>query len=114
MEKNMKILTLVKLCVLLALALTSCVGMDAATYSQTPEIKIYNNHYHRMIIDDNGTLWGWGFNGIGQLGDGTTQERHSPVWIKDDVVSVSAGVRHTMAITSDGILWAGGAIIAAS
>jgi alpha-tubulin suppressor-like RCC1 family protein len=63
---------------------------------------------HSMAIDTNGTLWGWGANDRGQLGDGTTGDRHSPVRIMDDVVAVSAGHQYTMAIQADNSLWAWG------
>jgi len=59
------------------------------------------------ILEDS-SLWAWGDNNYGQLGDGTFTDRYSPVKIMDDVVSVSAGFRHTMAIKSDGSLWAWG------
>jgi len=61
-----------------------------------------------FMICSNGSLWAWGRNDFGQLGDGTTTDRHSPVHIMDNVVSVSAGSLHTMAITEDGILWGWG------
>jgi len=60
-----------------------------------------------VIMPDN-SLWGWGENSFGQLGDGTFEERHTPVWIMDNVVAVSAGTDHTMAITTDGSLWGWG------
>ena len=64
-------------------------------------------HSSFVILPD-GTLWAWGENGSGQLGDGTTEERLEPVKIMSDVVSVSAGAWHTMAIRTDGSLWAWG------
>ena len=36
------------------------------------------------ILDD-GSLWGWGGNFSGVLGDGTTEHRHRPEWIGDDL-----------------------------
>ena len=59
-------------------------------------------------IKTDGSLWAWGLNRDGQLGDGTTIDRVSPVKIMDDVVSVSAGSAHTLAVKSDGSLWSWG------
>lgn len=33
---------------------------------------------HTLAVDSNFDVWAWGFNGSGQLGDGTTQERSTP------------------------------------
>jgi len=85
---------------------------------------------HSFAIDADGGLWAWGNNEAGQLGDGTrtTREesprpyvldhfvgeiiddnnRNRPVKIMDDVVYVSAGFYETMAIRTDGSLWAWG------
>jgi len=63
---------------------------------------------HAFMIMPNNSLWGWGDNWSGQLGDGTTEHRLSPVWIMDNVAAVSASSQHTMAITIDGSLWAWG------
>ncbi|MCL2388191.1 MAG: S-layer homology domain-containing protein, partial [Defluviitaleaceae bacterium] len=60
------------------------------------------------IIED-GSLWAWGGNSSGQLGDGTSGNRHSPVRIMEDVVTISAGENHILAVTTDGGLWAWGA-----
>ena len=60
---------------------------------------------HTMAIKSDGSLWAWGINGNGQLGDGTTEDRHTPVKIMDGVVQVSAGYNHTLAVKSDGSLW---------
>ena len=61
-----------------------------------------------MAIKNDGSLWAWGYNRDGELGDGTTEHSYSPVKIMDGVVQVSAGARHTIAIKSDGSLWAWG------
>ena len=65
---------------------------------------------HGLAVKSDGTLWAWGGNGVGQLGDGTTIERHSPVQVgKDNDLSfVVAGYFHTVALKSDGSLWTWG------
>ena len=59
------------------------------------------------ICSDN-TLWAWGWNAQGQLGDGTTVDKYNPVKIMDDVAAVSADRNSTIAIKTDGSLWAWG------
>ena len=61
-----------------------------------------------FALFSDGNLWGWGWNFHGQLGDGTTIDRHRPIWIMDDVIYVSGGGNHTVVIKTDGSLWAWG------
>ncbi len=39
-------------------------------------------HDYTVAIDIDGTLWSWGDNGKGQLGDGTTTDKNTPVKIQ--------------------------------
>ena len=54
---------------------------------------------HTIAIKSDGTLWAWGYNGAGQLGDGTYINKSSPVQIGTDYkwVSIAAGGLHTAA-----------------
>lgn len=65
---------------------------------------------HAFGIRADGTLWGWGQNGYGQLGDGTTTNRTSPVQIGTETnwVGMACGGSHTAAIKADGTLWTWG------
>ena len=63
---------------------------------------------HSMAIKKDGSLWAWGKNTDGQLGDGTIVNRTTPVKIMDGAASVSAGSNHTMAVKTDSSLWVWG------
>jgi alpha-tubulin suppressor-like RCC1 family protein len=54
------------------------------------------------------TLWAWGDNAFGQIGDGTKINRATPVGIATDVVAVAGGWIHAYAIRTDGTLIAWG------
>ncbi|MCL2502998.1 MAG: cell wall-binding repeat-containing protein [Coriobacteriia bacterium] len=66
---------------------------------------------HSCAIKDDGSLWAWGYNEFGRLGNGTTVNTSTPVLIgvaTDAWQDVSAGGRHSLAIKDDGTLWAWG------
>lgn len=61
---------------------------------------------HSLALKTNGTLWGWGENENGKLGDGTTINRYDPVQIGNDHwKDVSAGNSHSIGIKENGTLW---------
>lgn len=60
---------------------------------------------HSGAITEDGSLYMWGNNYYGQLGDGTIVDRQIPVKILDHVVSFSLGWDHSGAITEDGCLY---------
>ena len=66
--------------------------------------------YHTVALKTDGTLWAWGYNNYGGLGDGTTAHKSSPVQIgtATDWAQISAGDYHTVALKTDGTLWAWG------
>jgi len=68
-------------------------------------------YYHTAAIKTDGTLWTWGNNRYGQLGDGTTTSRSSPVTTAGAGTTwcqVGAGSAHTTAVKTDGTLWTWG------
>ncbi|KPA15074.1 hypothetical protein MHK_004719, partial [Candidatus Magnetomorum sp. HK-1] len=71
---------------------------------------ISSGQYYGMALQDNGTVWAWGYNFYNQLGDGTTTNRNTPGQITSltDVIDIFAGDRHSMALKNDGTVWAWG------
>jgi len=66
---------------------------------------------HTVVLKSDGTVWTWGSNSKGQLGDGTTQGQRSTPWQVSkvsDVVAVAAGWDHTVALDSNGSVWTWG------
>jgi len=65
---------------------------------------------HSLALRADGTVWAWGLNNCGQLGDGTTTNRLTPVKVQGltDVVAIAAGARHSLARRKDGTVWAWG------
>ena len=62
---------------------------------------------HSLAVRSDGTLWSWGYNNFGQLGDGTTTNRNLPqqVGTATTWASVSGGYYHTLALQGDGTRW---------
>ena len=61
--------------------------------------------YHTCVVASKGAVRCWGDNEVGELGDGTTTERHIPVAVPGlatGVTAIAAGDAHTCALTSPG------------
>jgi len=93
------------------------IGNTTSTTSSPVQIGTLNNwskvfaaFRYTMSIKTNGTLWSWGFNGFGQLGDGTATAKSSPVQIGTlvDWSTISVGNNHALALKTDGTIWSWG------
>jgi len=65
---------------------------------------------HSVALKSNGTVWAWGHNTAGELGNGSTTNSTIPVQVTGliDIVAISAGYNYTIALKSDGTVWAWG------
>ena len=64
--------------------------------------------YHSAAITKYGSLYMWGYNNYGQLGNGSSgnyEKSVSPIKIMENVAAVSLGAWHSAAITKDGSLY---------
>ena len=61
-----------------------------------------------MAIKTNGSLWTWGYNRYGQLGNGergNEEFNNTPENVMKSVSAFAAGVTHSMAVKKDKSLW---------
>lgn len=89
-------------------------GIILATPTQigtaTDWVAVTTGHSHTMAVKADGTLWGWGSNGSGQLGDQTNLEGRAPIRIGADTdwASVVTRGEQTAARKKDGKLFTWG------
>lgn len=78
------------------------------TFSTTP--KVVAGYYHSMALKADGTVWTWGNNDDGQIGDGTTTTRSTPVQVSglSNVTNIGTGDNTPVALKSDGTVWVWG------
>src|SRR5581483_5454341 len=65
---------------------------------------------HSLALDADGTVWAWGDNSHGELGDGTTTSHPTPTRVAGlgRVTAIAAGDAHSLALLDDGSVWAWG------
>ncbi len=86
---------------------SGCVGF------LTDAIAIAAGHRHSIALISDSTVWCWGYNSDGQLGDGTNDNRRWPVQVVgpggvgtlNGVISIAGGYGHTIALKSDSTVW---------
>ncbi len=78
-------------------------------------VSIADGFYHSLGIAADGTVWAWGYNYYGQLGIGTFDTaapygKNTPAQVPGltGVIAVAAGTNHSLALKSDGTVWAWG------
>jgi alpha-tubulin suppressor-like RCC1 family protein len=93
---------------------------NAARYSSPVQTVAGGSNWSQVDVASNfmaaiktdGTLWSWGHNSGGRLGDNTTTNRSSPVQVSGGGTNwskLSVGGSQTSAIKADGTLWSWGA-----
>lgn len=73
-------------------------------------ISISSGIDHTVALINNGTVWAWGQNTYGQLGDGTNKSESSPIEVPglSDIVYATSGEFQTIAISKNGTVYGWG------
>jgi alpha-tubulin suppressor-like RCC1 family protein len=90
---------------------TSSNGLDTPVQlSLTGIVAIAAGQNHSYALKSDGTVWVWGWNYFGQLGNGTTIDNPNPQLVSgiDSVISISNGFNHTICLKSDSTVWSWG------
>jgi alpha-tubulin suppressor-like RCC1 family protein len=91
---------------------TGTVNNPVTTFAGGTDWKSVSGGFRNTAaIKTDGSLWIWGANGSGQLGDNTTTQRNTPVTTfagGTNWKQVSSGYAHMAAIKTDGSLWTWG------
>jgi alpha-tubulin suppressor-like RCC1 family protein len=80
----------------------------------TSAIAVAAGREHSLVLKSDGTIWAFGHNQYGQLGDGSTSDRTTPVQVTGltGVVAIAAALDASYALQTDGagggIVWAWG------
>ncbi len=76
----------------------------------TKVIAIAAGDNHSLALKEDGTVWAFGLNSSGQLGDGSTLNKVKPVQVKGltDVKQIVASSGHNLALKNDGTVWSRG------
>ena len=74
--------------------------------------KIAAGRYHSMFLKEDGRVFSYGLNNLGQLGDGTYNAKSNPALIPTQntrIIDICAGIQHSMFLKSTGKVYAFGA-----
>ncbi len=75
----------------------------------TKVVEIAAGEHCSLVRRRDGTVWAWGYNGVGLLGDsGPERTTAAPVPGLDDVETLSLHTMHALALKQDGTVWAWG------
>lgn len=84
--------------------------MDNVVYAAhgSTNVSMTDDVFSSYAIKSDGSLWSWGSNKSGQLGDGTLEDRAMPVKIMDNVKTIEAAGGSCTAVKKDGSYWSWG------
>ena len=90
-------------------ASTSVRVVELVPFTEAKKISLNSEGAHALVLR-RGTVWAWGHNHFGQLGDGSNLQRTIAVQVEDlmSVVDIGAGANFSTALKNDGTVWTWG------
>jgi alpha-tubulin suppressor-like RCC1 family protein len=103
------------------LLLPGCAARLSPTPVPAPAVRvtsIWGGAREAIALKSDGTVWTWGHNGAGQLGNGDTIYQSTPVQVLgpdgvgrlSSVIAIAGGETHNVAVTADGDVWMWGVL----
>ncbi|MEN9353581.1 MAG: hypothetical protein RL318_906, partial [Fibrobacterota bacterium] len=83
--------------------IAALMGQNVRTQAQTAA-----GEYHSLFLKPDGTVWAVGRNVDGQLGDGTLENKSTPIQIMTGVKTIAVGLQHSLFLKNDGTVWVAG------
>src|SRR5574340_374357 len=102
-----------------ALGITTTGNCNGNPCSTTPEqisnltniVTLSGGNSDTLALKSDGTVWSWGYNQFGEIGNGTASlSIPNPVQVTGlaNVTAIAAGFEHSLAVKTDGTVWAWG------
>jgi alpha-tubulin suppressor-like RCC1 family protein len=87
-----------------------CVATPVQVTGLTGMTAIAGGQHYSLALKSDGTVWAWGGNDDGELGNGSTTGSNTPVQVTGltGMSAIAAGYNHSLALKSDGTVWAWG------
>ena len=73
--------------------------------------QIVGSRFNALAIDKNGQVWGWGYNGYGQLGDNSITNQSTPIAVLGTTKTfcqIAAGYEYSIGLDKNGKVWGWG------
>jgi alpha-tubulin suppressor-like RCC1 family protein len=94
-------------------------GISSTQSASTPQLvpgisgtitQVATGWFHSLALGSDGSVWAWGDNQYGELGDGSTSQSDTPVQVTglSGITQIAAGDDWSLALRSDGTVWAWG------
>src|SRR3989337_2660422 len=89
-------------CLVTLVSFFGVIAASGTSLAATPHIA--SGGFHTVSLKSDGTVWAWGYNGYGQLGDGTYTDSSTPVQVIGlrGIAAIAVGHYYTVALKSDG------------